>query len=84
MSLLTIFNKETGVEVARVNLPEILVSSHNTAEALCARSTRYERERHSLGRAADIVPIAARRRIAGLVTGLPRGEDNLKPTMSYY
>ena len=35
-ALLTIFNKETGVEVARVNLPEILVSGRNTAEALAS------------------------------------------------
>lgn len=43
-ALLTIFNKETGVEVARVNLPEILVSGRNTAEQTYSEQEYLDRE----------------------------------------
>ena len=43
-ALLTIFNKETGVEVARVNLPEILVSGRNTAEQSYSEQEYLDRE----------------------------------------
>ena len=43
-ALLTIFNKETGVEVARANLPEILVSGRNTAEQSYSEQEYLDRE----------------------------------------
>ena len=43
-AILTIYNKETHTEVARINLPEILISDRNTAEQGFSKQEYLDRE----------------------------------------